>query len=346
MIRGICAMVLAIAGLIGHAAVADAVTVEDLRCEYRVNPLGLGELAPRLSWKIVSTGRNEMQSAYQIQAAGSLETLLAGKGDLWDTGRIDSDQSVNVVYRGKKLTSGQRVYWRVRVWDKNGQPSSFSESALWTMGLLSPDNWQARWIGRDEPDQAKPENELADANWIWFPGENAAKEAPVGPRFFRRTFTLPEGRTVRSARFVVVADNHAGVYVNDRQCGHVKTFKQAVRLNLTPYLREGLNRLAVGVTNVGDAPNPAGLMGKIVVEFDDGRTLTIVTDSQWRCAAQGKAGWNKQVFDDGAWKPAEILGQAGMLPWNKVSMPADEERRLPARMLRPVSYTHLTLPTN
>ena len=327
-------MILAAVGLIGHAAAADGVTVDNLRCEYRVNPLGIDELVPRLSWKIVATDRNETQTAYHIQAAGSLETLLAGKGDLWDTGRIASDQSVNVVYQGKELTSGQRVYWRVRVWDKKGEPSSFSESAFWAMGLLSSDDWKARWIGRDESAQAEQENELADTNWIWLPGENAAKEAPVGQRFFRRTFKVPEDRTIRSARFVVTADNQAGVYINGRQCGHVNTFKQAVRLDLTPHVHGGSNTLAVGVTNVGDAPNPAGLMGKIVIEFDDGQTVAIVTDDQWRSAVKGKTGWNERVFDDADWKPAEILGQAGMLPWNKVSMPADEERRLPARMLR------------
>ena len=125
------------------------VTVESLKCEYLDNPLGIDILQPRLSWKMSSNTQGQKQTAYQIIVAGSSEKLLQGDGDLWDSGKIISDRSVNIPYNGSSLESGMECWWRARVWDMNGDPAPWSEPSKWSMGLLNPDDWQAEWIGAD-----------------------------------------------------------------------------------------------------------------------------------------------------------------------------------------------------
>lgn len=126
----------------------------NLRCEYLVDPLGIDETAPRLSWEMVDPRRGAVQTAYRVLAADDLEELNASIGNLWDTGKVASDQSIQVVYCGKPLRSGMRVWSKVRVWDRDGQSSPWSKPAGWTMGLLDESDWQARWIGDPTPPPA------------------------------------------------------------------------------------------------------------------------------------------------------------------------------------------------
>ena len=140
-------VLLSVLCLSGTAMFAAGVTVSDLRTEYATNPLGLETQHPRLSWMIHSSQRSENQTAYEVLAASSREQLQPGKADLWDSGRIASDQSIQVPYRGKALESRQQVYWKVRVWDKAGAASEYSEPAKWEMGLLTPADWRAQWVG-------------------------------------------------------------------------------------------------------------------------------------------------------------------------------------------------------
>lgn len=113
----------------------------DLKCEYQRNPLGTDVLHPRLCWILESDERCQKQTAYQVLVAGSAEKLQGDVGDLWDSGKVLSGQSVHVVYNGKALTSQQRCFWKVRVWDKTGRVSPWSEVASWSMGLLQPSDW-------------------------------------------------------------------------------------------------------------------------------------------------------------------------------------------------------------
>ena len=120
--------------------------VRELRCEYRVDPVGLGVVEPRLSWTLASDQRGQKQTAYQILVATSPELLARNEGDLWDTGKVNSDQTVQVVYDGKPLRSRVRAWWKVQVWDKDGGGSGWSAPAHWSMGLLDKADWQAKWI--------------------------------------------------------------------------------------------------------------------------------------------------------------------------------------------------------
>ncbi|MBN2210804.1 MAG: family 78 glycoside hydrolase catalytic domain [Sedimentisphaerales bacterium] len=121
----------------------------NLRCEYRVNPLGIDALRPRLSWQFTAERRGEYQTAYQVQVATTPDSLQQDKPDLWDSGKVISDQSVHVEYDGKPLVSRQHCYWRVRVWDRDNQLSKWSETAFWSMGILRSQDWRSRWIAAD-----------------------------------------------------------------------------------------------------------------------------------------------------------------------------------------------------
>lgn len=121
-------------------------TAHQLRTEYLVNPVGIDETSPRLSWQLSSPLNAEKQTAYRVLVASSLDALRQDRGDLWDSGKILSDQTLHVVYDGQNLTSRMEVWWKVMVWDKEGKPSAWSEPAQWSMGLLQERDWQAQWI--------------------------------------------------------------------------------------------------------------------------------------------------------------------------------------------------------
>lgn len=158
-----------------------AVNTMHLRCEYHVNPLGIDVRQPRLSWQLESDKRDQQQSAYRILVASSPEMLLQQKADLWDSGKVHSDESIQIEYQGKPLASRQRCYWKVMVWDQEGQPSAWSEPVMWSMGLLEPADWTAQWIGFDkipelteEPVREEPEIVIVKA--LYGPSEQPTNQ--------------------------------------------------------------------------------------------------------------------------------------------------------------------------
>jgi len=122
-------------------------TPSELKCEYAVNPVGIDVAQPRFGWVLTSSGRGQMQSAYRILVAGDEGQLASDVGETWDSGKVQSDRSVNVACGGKALAGGARYWWKVRVWDARGRPSAWSKPARFEMGLLNKSDWQAKWIG-------------------------------------------------------------------------------------------------------------------------------------------------------------------------------------------------------
>ncbi len=168
-----------------------------LRCEYRVNPLGIDAAAPRLSWKLEATNaaaRGLSQSAYQVLVASSEAILMRNQGDLWDTGRMNADTSIQIPYAGKPLSTGQAVWWKVRVWDNNANPSAWSEPARWSMGLLAASDWEGKWIGLDGG-EGNPK-ELVGAQWI------SVANSASGTIYLRRSFEIPKDNPVSSALLI------------------------------------------------------------------------------------------------------------------------------------------------
>lgn len=143
---------------------------ERLRCEYLEDPLTIDHPAPRLSWEVRDAARGAVQTAYQVQVATSEAALEADAPDLWDSGKVESDETAQVAYAGTPLSSMQRCWWRVRTWDGANVASPWSAPAHWGMGLLTPDDWQsAQWIAEPTPvpRERRPHNgfhsDLADA---------------------------------------------------------------------------------------------------------------------------------------------------------------------------------------
>jgi alpha-L-rhamnosidase len=304
----------------------------DLRCEYLKSPLGIDSVRPRLGWALESTDpglRGQAQSAFRILVASRRDLLDAGRGDLWDSGRVASDQSVHLRYGGKTLGSGQECHWKLRVWDQAGNVSPWSTPSSWAMGLLGPSDWKAQWIGKDE---TEPSSSLEGTNWIWHPEGEPAKAAPVATRFFRHAFALPGGRMVKSARFFVAGDNQCTVYVNGIRAGSGSNARVAADFEASDLIRRGRNVLAVSVRNTGEAPNPAGLIGLLRVEFLQGEPVLVPTGAEWKSGEKESDGWEQPGFDDGSWAAARVLGPPGIAPWNGVEYPA--ARPLPARHLR------------
>src|SRR5262245_21080797 len=156
-----------------------AMTISDLRCEYLADPQGIDAAQPRLSWVLSAEGRGQRQTAYQVLVASSPEKLARDDADLWDSGRVESNQSLHVPYAGKPLTSNAHCFWNVRVWDQDGK-AFWSKPANWSIGLLEKSDWHGQWIGLEG--QYIPEY-LSDTNWIWYPEGDPQKSAPLGERF-------------------------------------------------------------------------------------------------------------------------------------------------------------------
>ncbi|GAA5125207.1 family 78 glycoside hydrolase catalytic domain [Luteolibacter yonseiensis] len=139
--RKVCAAL----ALLANPLLAE-VTSTNLRCEYLTDPHGIEVRQPRLSWLVGSLERGEKQTAYQILVASSEELLAKDKGDLWDSGKVGGDATSQIVYQGAALASRSRCFWKVRSWDKGGEPSEWSKPATWSIGLLEQSDWSAKWI--------------------------------------------------------------------------------------------------------------------------------------------------------------------------------------------------------
>jgi len=282
---------------------APAVQLTDLRCEDLAAPLGVDSAKPQLSWQLEdpSNTRGEKQTAYRILVASSAAQLAAGNGDLWDSGQVASEQSLRVPYGGAALASRQRAFWKVRVWDKDGNPSAWSTPSEWTMGLLNPADWSAQWI-------AHSSSGFDGAEWIWFNEGNPASSAPPATRQFRRTIPLPADRALTSAKVRITADNSFTLAINGQQVATGSEWTQPVSADITAALQSGSNSIAISATNGGTSPNPAGLIARFDFTFASGEPLTVVTNNSWEARSNG-----------GSWSPALSLGAYGIAPWGVVA---------------------------
>jgi len=316
---------------------AAAICPQQLRCEYRVNPQGIDAIQPRLSWVLTPVNplaRGLRQSAYRILVASSEAALRANTGDLWDSGKTMSSDSIHVVYSGKPLNSSMAAWWKVQVWDQDGQPGDWSPDAHWSMGLLRPEDWQGQWIGRDEAagyrDPGSVYQVLVRAQWIW-DKDGAQAKAPAGDRYFRAVFTVPPGRKVKRAIAVVGADPKCDVYLNGEKVAESSTAIVPQDRDVTALVHPGENVLAAQA-NHPRAGTPAGLIGAVKIEFESGDPLLVQSGNQWRAIAKVEPGWEKPGYFDAAWQAAKELGAYGMAPWKDAGFMV--ARRLPARLLR------------
>jgi alpha-L-rhamnosidase len=308
-------------GTISPGIAQSALTTLRLRCEYLESPLGLDEEIPRLSWIVTSDQRGERQTAYQLLVASSSERLAADDGDLWNSGRVDSDQTNQVEYGGKPLASRQRAWWKVRAWDSDGQPSQWSEPASWEMGQLTPSDWQAKWIGRNTSVDPQP--------------------LPL----VRREFMLNAG--IKRARVYVCGLGYYELTINGKRIGDHRLDPGYTRYDrrllyvtydVTDAIHQGENAIGVMLGNgwynvqtaaawdFDAAPWRAApkLLLELHLEMADGSTQVVRTDEQWKTAdgpivfnsiyggetydaRVEQPGWTQPDFDDAAWQAAEVV---------------------------------------
>ncbi len=300
-----------------HLAASGAAAPAHLRCEYRENPIGLTETKPRLSWWLSDDRRGAAQTAYQVQVGSAPD-----KSDLWDSGKVASNQSVHIEYNGSPLSSGQRAFWRVKTWDQDGVESPWSESATFEIGLLEASDWHAKWIGSN----------LAGSM-------NTSVPAPM----LRKTFDVSQ--PITSARLYITALGLFDASINGQHVGDellapgFTDYRKRIAYrtyDVTKLLRSGKN--AIGAT-LGDgwAIGFVGFLGRrqnfnidgpllfaqLQIATADGKTQTIATDESWRFAfgpvvsndlLMGEAynprlempGWDTADFDDSSWVPAVV----------------------------------------
>ncbi|MEI8233346.1 MAG: family 78 glycoside hydrolase catalytic domain [Verrucomicrobiota bacterium] len=324
-----------------------------LRCEYRENPLGIDIVNPRLGWELDGYGqgnggeagipRGLRQTAYQLLVASSEESLKHDQGDLWDSGKVASEQSIQVGYQGKPLESRMRCYWKVRVWDQRGKATDWSEPALWTMGLLAgkepasqgsggPAGWKAQWIGYDAAYQLSPGADGDDRRfniqgleWLKMPGPNGKAGVDT---CFRKCIEIPAGRKLRRAVLALYAFNFCEAAVNGTAVGQAAHWERTARLDATHALHAGANVVTLMVSHTD--PYPPAVIGRLVMQFDSGDDWVVPLDKSWKVSQNPSAGFEKPDFDDAAWSTPE----AGRWPWGGIAAPVADLARVPAPYLR------------
>ena len=283
-----------------------SLTPVHLRCEYLTDPLGIEETKPRLSWVDVSPARGARQSAYRIIVSSTAEKLQSGIADLWDSGKVVSDQSAQIAYAGKPLHSREAAYWQVQVWDQRGRLRSSIEEAYWEIGLLNKSDWSAKWIGM--PQTKGSTLTLDGASWIWYPEADEKGNMPSGSCFLHKSFTVAEGAKVASASMVISADDHYKLKLNGKAAGAGDGWQSAHSVDLTPFVRSGVNDLVVeGINDTGKA----AVAAVVKIRLSNGTELTVNTDSTWDSA--------KRLGDN--WESPLVVGPVGMSPWGKPASP-------------------------
>lgn len=297
-------------------------TISSLSCEYQTNPLGIDVPQPRLSWQMQSDQRGACQTAYQLLAAASESDLTGGRELLWDTGKVETDQSIHVAYEGPTLVSGQRVFWKVRVWNEAGQETE-SLPAWWEMGLLDRSDWQADWITPDwdeDVDRPQPSPQLRRVFTL--------RDGVVAARLYATCLGLYElrlnGQRVGEALFAPgwTSYDHRLHY----QTYDVTNLLQAGDNVLGAILGDGWYRGYLGFTGernlYGDR---LALLLQLNLQYADGRIEIIKSsDSQWRAtrgpiqmsdiykgeiydARQDTPGWDDIGYDDSNWHGVRLL---------------------------------------
>ncbi len=306
--------------------------ITNLKCEYKVNPLGVDIEKPRFSWNLESNQRGVDQTAYQIFVSSSLRNLDESNADVWDSKKVDSDKSIQIYYEGKPLESNQKYYWKINVWDQDGKIHS-SESTFWTTGLFNDSDWKAKWIGLDK---AVGDDDPKDVH------------TKLSARMLRHEFEVE--KKIKSATAFISGLGLFEFYINGKKIGD-----QVLAPGLTEYNKRTFymtfdvteniqaNKNAIGVI-LGNgryfAPRADGptrtrtygfpkLICQLEIVYEDGTTNTIITDESWKLTANGPTrknnefdgeyydarmeleDWNKTGFDDSDWRYAALVDKPG-----------------------------------
>jgi alpha-L-rhamnosidase len=298
----------------------------NLRCENLDNPV-IDVSSPRLSWELLSEGRDVRQKSYRILVSSSPEKLNNDEGDLWDSRRVESGNSIYITYEGKPLNSRMEYFWKVKVETNKGE-SEWSKPASWTMGLTGQNDWLAKWTGLNtvsKKDVIKGKTRLA-------------------ARYFRKEFNIP--KKVEKATLYISGLGLYEAYINAGRIGEQvlsptpTEYPKVVKYNtfdVTGQLKEGNNAIGVILGNgrfltmrtwIRDFGLPRMIV-QLEIRYSDGSVQTVVSDGSWKATADGPIlsnslydgeeydarkefpGWNSAGFDDSRWLQAELVDAPG-----------------------------------
>ena len=325
------------------AGTADS-KVAQLSCEGRSDPLGVDLPQPRLGWQLQSAARNVHQVAWQVLAASTPELLARDQGDLWDSGRVESDATLQVPYAGKALATDQVVFWKVRSWLTQGsatgakaQATEWSPVASWTMGVIVPADWLTTLATAPAGWQAE---------WIGAPA-NGSIPLPL----FRHGFDVAAG--LRRATVNICGLGQYELSLNGRKVGDdlltpgwTKYDKTCLydTYDVTALLHAGANAAGIvlgnGMYNLSPEAvgkrykkftgsfGPPKVIAQLRLEYADGRVVFVGTGDPWQVAAspltfstiyggedydarREVAGWDTAAFDGAGWVAATVVAGPG-----------------------------------
>ncbi len=342
------------------------VKITNLTCEFDSSPMGIETEEIRFSWMLQTATPGQRQTAYRILVADNPESLASDKGNLWDSGKIDSDQSVLVNYDGKPFRSSSRYWWKVKVWDKMGHNTSWSESSWFETGLLQDSDWRdAHWISMESDNRdsihyfRRIQTELMKE-----PELRTSYPAPL----FRREVAVRQG--LKAARAYISGLGYYELTINGRKIGdHVldpaqtnyDIYSKYVVFDISEGLSIGVNSLGVMLGNgfYGQTiafPHSRLSYGKPLFkaifrfEYEDGTIGELVTDELWKTASgpvifdnvfAGETydaryelhGWNMPGYDDSAWENAKgVEGPGGTMSAQSLPPIRVKDRLRPVNM--------------
>jgi len=284
-----------------------------LTCDFRIDPPGIDTRQPRLSWVLESPDRGASQTACRILVSSTAALLAADRGDLWDSGKMPGDRTASIRYKGRPLASHQTCFWKVMAWDGD-TPGPWSTPAFWSMGILTPGEWHAGWIGYDAPRRGERAPAFAKAGWIWHAADKPWN-APAGKRYFVRVLEI--GREVTSADLAVTADDRFTLFINGKRVASSPSgpgaWKIPQRPNVSSLLVSGKNTFYVEAENA--SPGPAGLLFWLRLMHKDGTVETLVSDPSWLSSDIPHIHWKTGGPGSGEGVAAGALGGIGVPPW-------------------------------
>ncbi len=320
----------------------------NLSCFDKNNPVGVAS-QPYFGWLINDKDNNEVQTAYQIIVASSIEKINQNTGDVWDSGKLLSDNQNYNYAENIPLIPAAGYYWKVRTWDKDNQVSPYSATAQFTTGLFDNVDWQgAKWIKRDSKD-------LDDYT------------------YFRKKFDAQKLKIIKATTFVTACHDYI-LYLNGKQVGkgyvhHYPQYAYYHAYDITPELKSGSVNLLSCLTHwygggQGRATGARGLLVKTIIEYSNGSKEFFVSDQSWkqhratpwltRQAQRGGegvgyverydsnleiSGWNTFSFDDSKWENANEIGEHPVKPWTGTLRP--DLTRLIEHKISPATVTEL-----
>ncbi|MCK5573151.1 MAG: alpha-L-rhamnosidase N-terminal domain-containing protein, partial [Bacteroidetes bacterium] len=288
----------------------------NLRTEFHTNPLGIDNIHPRLSWIATSDRRGDHQSAYRIMVASSPGLLARDEPDLWDTGKVQGNQTSLIRYNGQPLTSHMECCWKVMAWDKEETPGPWSATAEWSMGILDPAEWRATWIGYDAPRKKEKRIPSVVAQWIWSAGD-PAEDVPPGKRCFAHLLEIPSGKYLQSADLMVTADDRYRLFLNGNQVATslpvVDSWQTPQLLDISSILSTGKNVFYIEAENEGRGP--AGFILWLEIRYTDGTVQTLATNPSWPSSDKPASEWKTEGPTAGEARRSEFRGHFGVAPW-------------------------------